>query len=64
VATGSAEDAAADPAKRKLAAGSAPASKIAKPRPRIDPRRPAKSQPKEQTWNDDSPFLPVATPKR
>jgi len=27
------------------------------------PGRP-KAEPKEQPWNDDSPFLPVPTPKR
>jgi len=60
----------AEPAKQKLAKGGAPAtpSKAAKPaRGRVEPKRlvrPAKAAPKEQPWNDDSPFLPEPTPKR
>jgi hypothetical protein len=30
---------------------------------RADVKRASKAEPKEQTWNDDSPFMPVATPK-
>jgi hypothetical protein len=37
--------------------------KAAKPRPRVEPKRPSKPPSKERTWNDDSPFMPVATPK-
>lgn len=39
-------------------------AKTAKPKVRVDARRPAKPPPKEQPWNNDSPFMPVTTPKR
>jgi hypothetical protein len=39
--------------------------KPTKPKPkRAAPSRPRKPESKEQPWNDDSPFMPVATPKR
>jgi len=45
-----------------------PHPKAAKPRGRTDPKRvdkrPRKAEPKEPTWNADSPFLPETTPKR
>ena len=41
-----------------------PRAKPTKAKPRVEPKRASKIQPKEQQWNDDSPFMPVATPKR
>jgi hypothetical protein len=34
-----------------------------KPAKKSRSKRASKAEPKEQTWNDDSPFMPVATPK-
>ena len=55
-----------EPPKKKPVAAPVPdaRAKPAKPRPRVEPKRGAKSPLKEQPWNDDSPFMPVATPKR
>ena len=49
--------------------GSKKPRKPARPRGRADakrsePKRGSKADPKEPSWNDDSPFLPVQTPKR
>ena len=61
-----ADEAKPEPPKKKPVAAPVPdaRAKAAKPKPRVEPKRGAKSQPKEQPWNDDSPFMPVATPKR
>jgi len=45
---------------KKRVAPADPRGKPARPRP----RRPSKPETKEQTWNDDSPFMPVQTPKK
>jgi hypothetical protein len=61
-----ADDDKLDPAKKKPVRAAPPdlRAKPVKPKLRAEPKRPAKGQPKEQPWNDDSPFMPVATPKR
>jgi serine/threonine protein kinase len=41
-----------------------PRAKVVKPKVRPDAKRNVKSQPKEQPWSNDSPFMPEATPKR
>jgi len=41
-----------------------PRPKVTKAKVKAEVKRIPKSQPKEQPWNDDSPFMPVATPKR
>jgi serine/threonine-protein kinase len=56
-----------DPAKKKPVRAAQPDPRpkpVVKPKLRVEPKRPVKGQPKEQPWNDDSPFMPVATPKR
>jgi hypothetical protein len=64
-APSAADEAKPEPPKKKpVVALPDPRTKAAKPRPRVEPKRGVKSQPKEQPWNDDSPFMPVATPKR
>ena len=59
-------DTTADPSKKPPAkvAPVDPRAKPVKAKPRAEPKRAPKIQPKEQPWNDDSPFMPVATPKR
>jgi hypothetical protein len=51
--------------------GSKKPHKPARPRGRADakrserePKKGSKAEPKEPSWNDDSPFMPVQTPKR
>jgi hypothetical protein len=51
--------------------GSKKPRKPARPRGRADakrsehePKKGSKAEPKEPSWNDDSPFMPVQTPKR
>jgi serine/threonine protein kinase len=49
-------------ARTKTAKKARPESKRANKRP--DAKRASKAGTKEQPWNDDSPFMPVVTPKR
>jgi serine/threonine protein kinase len=60
------KDASLDPSKKKPAklAPQEPRAKVVKPKVRVEPKRPAKSQPKEQPWSNDSPFMPETTLKR
>jgi hypothetical protein len=68
-AAASPDDGAAD-AKKKLSrvVQPDPHAKPAKPKIRAEPKRTdarrSRAEAKEQSWNADSPFMPVTTPKR
>jgi hypothetical protein len=61
-------DVKADPTQLKSSKVAEPHPKAAKPKGRSEPKRVdkrgRKAEPKEPTWNADSPFLPETTPKR